>query len=152
CDPDERCAPCISPVDQMPTGACDIKGECLGAPSQPTVDAGPAAPTVCPYLGPPVIDPSTLPACAADAHCFAAALVPDAERAQLAPCGDPSQLCVPDLFLTTGGNFIPATCRSINDSEGRCLSQAIPQVASQAAELPPSTTCGVDEACVPCYN
>jgi hypothetical protein len=30
CDPDERCAPCISPLDNTDTGACEIAGQCIG--------------------------------------------------------------------------------------------------------------------------
>jgi hypothetical protein len=159
CASDEKCAPCISPLDKKPTGACDIGkssggGMCNGDPSPtPSSDAGATAPPpdTCPHMGPPVLDPSTLPSCdpAGGAHCLDKSLVPAAMASQLATC--PTGLCVPDDFIKAGGNFIPATCRSLNDAEGRCLHEAIPQVAMQLSQLPQST-CASYERCVPCYN
>jgi hypothetical protein len=163
CAADERCAPCISPLDMKPTGACDIGkgtlttngGSCTpttsaDAGSKPSGD-GATAPAACPHVGPPVLDPSTLPSCdpAGGAHCLSTALVPPAMASQLATC--PTGLCVPDVFIEAGGNFIPPTCKSLDDAEGRCLDEAIPQVASQKATLPQST-CATYERCVPCYS
>jgi hypothetical protein len=68
---------------------------------------------------------------------------------QLAAC--PTGLCVPDVFIASGGNYIPPTCSSIDNVEGRCLHEAIPQVASQKSQLP-QATCKSYERCVPCYN
>jgi signal recognition particle subunit SEC65 len=68
---------------------------------------------------------------------------------QLKAC--PTGLCVPDKFIETGGNFIPPTCRSVNNAEGRCLHVEIPQVAAQKGLLP-QATCQTYERCVPCYN
>lgn len=158
CAADEKCAPCISPLDKKPTGACDIGkngntgGSCSNDPPPKAGDAGGAPPPdVCPHVGPPVLDPATLPSCdpAGGAHCLDKALVPMAMQSQLATC--PTGLCVPDEFIKTGGNFIPATCRAVNDSEGRCLHEAIPQVASQKSQLTRST-CAAFEYCVPCFS
>jgi hypothetical protein len=166
CQSEERCAPCISPLDGSNTGACDIgknTGAAAGggttctpaggaddagsAPSAP-VDAGPP---VCPHVGPPVLDPTSLPSCDPNggAHCLSASLVPAAEASQLATC--PTGLCVPDSFIESGGQFIPATCTSLLGAEGRCLDEMIPQVASQLSELP-QATCETYERCVPCYD
>ncbi len=152
CDADERCAPCISPLDGQPTGACELGLTCSEEPDAPPVDDG-DDPTTCVHEGAPVIDPQTLPACGehGDAHCLDAQLVPAEMRSQLGPCAEPTQLCVPDLFLVTGGDFLAPTCRSLADAEGRCLSRALPQVKEQEALLPQSS-CAPSERCVPCYN
>ncbi len=147
CADDERCAPCVNPLDNSDTGACEI-GECSpdGGSS-----SGPPPPAACPHVGPPVIDPTTLPACGTngDAHCVQAALVPPSLAPQLATCAGGS--CVPDTFIASGGNFIPATCVSVDNAEGRCLSLSLPAVTAQSAEVPQST-CASTERCVPCYS
>ena len=150
CADDERCAPCVNPLTNMPSGACDI-GACANSSPDGGSTGGPPAPPACPHMGPPVIDPSTLPACGTDggAHCLQTALVPAAMASQLATC--PTGLCVPDVFIEAGGNFIPPTCASLDNAEGRCLNTAIPEVASQKSLLPQST-CQTYERCVPCYS
>jgi hypothetical protein len=164
CAAQELCAPCISPLDGQSTGACEIGkntgasgggnsctpgGDDGGSSASPSPeDAGPVQ---CPHTGPPVLDPTSLPSCDPNggAHCLSAALVPASEASQLATC--PTGLCVPDSFIESGGEFIPATCTSILGAEGRCLDEMIPQVASQLSELPVAT-CQPYERCVPCYN
>jgi hypothetical protein len=98
-----------------------------------------------------VLDPSSLPTCDPNggAHCLSASLVPAAEQSQLAACA--TGLCVPDSFIESGGEFIPATCTSLLGAEGRCLDEMIPQVASQLSRLPVAT-CQSFERCVPCYD
>jgi hypothetical protein len=151
---DERCVPCISPLDQMPTGACDLLtlARCEGEDPGVGPDSGCDDPSTCNYEAncAPVIDPSTLPSCGADAHCVDAALAGD-QAASLAKCDDGVKVCVPDPFIKTGGKFTPATCKSVNDAEGRCLNVVIPQVADQAALLP-QDTCAESEKCTPCFN
>ena len=155
-NPDDLCVPCISPLDNMPTGACDLLelAVCAGEePMNPPVAAC-DDPATCNYEAscPAVIDPATLEACGADAHCVDASLITDpAQAAQLGPCADPAQLCVPDVFLTTGGKFTAPTCTSVNGNEGRCLSMVLPAVAGQA-ELLPQDTCAASERCTPCFN
>jgi hypothetical protein len=154
---DELCVPCISPLDNMPTGACDLLAfaACEGDMPPPP----PAAcddPATCNYdVGcAPFIDPTTLTACGADAHCVDRATVEAADPSvvdRLAACEDPAQLCVPDVFIATGGKFTPATCTSVNGAEGRCLSLVLPEVAGQA-DLLPQATCAASERCTPCYN
>jgi hypothetical protein len=158
CDADERCAPCISPLDDMPTGACDIKGECVGGGADDPGEGDPTPaddgddPSTCVHEGDPVVDPTNLTSCGPDAHCLTASIVPPDFADRLAPCaGDPSTLCVPDLFLVTGGDFVAPSCRSLADSEGRCLSLVLPEVKEQE-DLLPQSTCGLGERCVPCFN
>lgn len=153
---DDLCVPCISPLDNMPTGACDLRelAVCQGD-TPPPAPAACDDPSTCNYEAncPPVIDPSTLTACAPDAHCLDATLIADpAEKAQLAACpSDATKLCVPDIFLETGGKFTLATCNSVNGNEGRCLSTSLPAIAGQAALLP-QDSCGANEKCAPCFN
>jgi hypothetical protein len=166
CAAQELCAPCISPLDGQSTGACDIGknsgsgsgggNSCTPGGDEDGGSSGPqspldAGPVQCPHQGPPVLDPTSLPSCDPNggAHCLSAALVPPSEASQLATCS--TGLCVPDSFIESGGEFIPATCTSILGAEGRCLDEMIPQVAAQLGQLPVST-CQSFERCVPCYN
>jgi hypothetical protein len=150
CAEDERCVPCVNPIDGTETGICNLAFTCEGGQGGDDDDDDPAGVT-CPHEGPPVIDPSGLPSCAADAHCLSNALVPAEMAAQLAACPDGQSMCVPDVFISAGGNFIPPTCESVAGAEGRCLSTALPAVQEQAALLPQST-CGATELCVPCFS
>ncbi len=118
-------------------------------PPPPPMDAGPGGDCV-PI--PPPIAPDLLPECplCAGARCVPLSFVPEEQRDLLADCDDANK-CVPDLLIETGGNVTLASCRSINDSEGRCISTCIPAAAEQA-DLLPSEGCGTDEVCVPCYD
>jgi len=153
---DELCVPCTDPRTNMPTHACDLLelAKCTGDDTNPPPTPACDDPNTCVYEAgcPPVIDPSTLPSCGADAHCVDPGLVTDPmEAAKLGKCMDGTNLCVPDVFIKTGGKFIPPTCTSVNGEEGRCLSTVIPQVAAQATLLP-QDTCAATERCTPCYN
>ncbi len=151
CDADERCAPCISPLDMTNTHACEIAGQCIGdmPPPPPPPPPGGGA---CEHSGPPVIDPTTLPSCGADAHCLSKTLVPMDFASKLAVCPtDATAYCVPDVAISSGGKFTPATCTSIVGAEGRCLSTVLPDVQAQLALLP-QDTCTAAERCVPCYS
>jgi hypothetical protein len=146
CDDGEKCAPCYNPTaadPTLPTGAC---GLACDHPAQP--------PTVlsCPWTGPPVVDPSTFPACdgtCSGAHCVPAANVPAGEQPLLKSCT--GGFCVPDPLISTGGKFVPKSCTSIAGAEGRCLSTCLPPIAAQAAQLP-KDVCADGEKCAPCFN
>ena len=140
------CAPCYDPTSASPTdptGACSLGCD---APKQPPLIL------TCPWNGPPVLDPSTLPACSPEcggAHCLPADLVPQSERALLAAC--PGGYCTPDPIIASGGNnYKPNACVSIAGAEGRCLSTCLPSVAAQP--LLPQATCAQGRKCVPCYD
>ncbi|HUH00697.1 MAG TPA: hypothetical protein VML75_01805 [Kofleriaceae bacterium] len=153
CDIDEKCVPCVSPIDNLPTGACDIKYECGDPdPFGGTSDPGGGAEASCPHEGPPVIDPATLPACTTcgGGHCLGNALVPADVADRLAAC-DATSKCVPDELIASAGNAIPETCASVADLEGRCLSRCLPEVEAQAALLPQST-CPATHLCAPCFD
>ena len=80
------------------------------------------------------------------AHCVQAALVPATMAAQLAPCPSlANTLCAPDVFIQSGGNYIPKTCASLDAAEGRCLNVVIPQVKAQSAQLTQDICAGLRE-------
>ncbi len=162
CAATELCAPCTNPLTNMPSGACafappsstcSADGGTASSSGGGGVDPGDggSAPAVCPYTGPPLINPDTLPACGpiGGAHCLQAALVPAAMQSQLATCS--GGYCVPDVFIEAGGNYIPPTCSSLDGAEGRCLNTAIPQVTAEESQLTQST-CAIFERCVPCFS
>lgn len=150
CADDERCIPCINPIDDTDTGACNISYTCEDGAGGGGGDDDPTE-AACPHEGAPVIDPTTLPACGAGGHCLSNALVPADMAAQLASCPDNQSMCVPDEFIAAGGNFIPPTCESVAGAEGRCLSNVLPDVQAQATLLP-QADCGAAHLCVPCFN
>jgi hypothetical protein len=165
CGADERCAPCINPLDGKRTGVCDIGDPVIeakftscsedgGPPPLPGAggpggDGGPALP--CPHVGPPLVDASKFPACAAEggAHCVPANLVPGNMTSQLNPCS--GGFCVPDPFIAAGGRYIPPTCRSIGNLEGRCVHSALPSVTAKK-DILPVATCQSFERCAPCFD
>lgn len=159
CAADEKCAPCINPLDNSDTHACEIgtqtTGACGSEGGAPSSEAGGGP--VCPYTGPPLVDPTTFPDCqpaCGGSHCVPSSLVPAAQQSQLLTCtstGGAAGYCAPDSLVQTGGNGLPPTCVSAAGAEGRCLSQCIPLVASKADVLP-RATCADTERCAPCYD
>jgi hypothetical protein len=150
CAAGEVCVPCYDPVAadaSAPTGACSLACD---KPTQP--------PTIltCPWTGPPVIDPTTLPACdnggCSGAHCLPAAEVPASVQAQLTPCANNTGFCAPDEIISTGDNFIPTSCDPFPGSgaPGRCLSSCLPSVQAQSSLVP--STCTAGDLCVPCND
>jgi hypothetical protein len=109
-------------------------------------------PETCVYEAgcPPVLDVSELPSCAPDAHCMDETLIPEAERDRFIVCAG-GGLCIPDLFLTTAGMFELASCHSLYDGEGRCISLALADINAQR-DILPQDTCTANERCAPCYN
>jgi hypothetical protein len=156
CDGDERCVPCINPLDGKPTGLCDIgkppppecsEGGGSGKPSPGSPGSGAGA--QCPYTGPPLVDVGKFPSCGDGARCVPADLVPAAQQALLAKC--PTGICAPEKAIAAGGNYVPETCTSIAGAEGRCANVVIPQVDAQKAMLP-QATCDANERCAPCFS
>jgi hypothetical protein len=158
CGTGELCVPCLNPLNNQPTGACSISslvcggdgGADAGGPSE-----GGGGP-MCPYSGPPILDPTAFPACSpacSGAHCVPASLVPAADQAKLAACASEggAGFCAPDTFIESAGAGVPKACTSIADSEGRCLSTCLPDVQAEA-NLLPQDICAANERCAPCYN
>ncbi len=134
----------------------DGAGDADGGGPGVEIDArapGDAAAPACPHVGPPVINPASLPACdCAGAHCLPAQFIEPALASSLAPCAAVAgSLCVPDELIETAGNFVPATCRSLLDAEGRCLSICLPEIAAEIDRLPQST-CADGQRCAPCFD
>jgi hypothetical protein len=150
CKPEERCAPCANPIDGKVTGICDI-----GKPPSKPPEQCKKEPVQlqCPYEGKPVLNVEKLKSCAPKGmHCLPKSVVPEAFASLLTECKDaPDALCAPDKSIEANGQYIPKTCASIGGSEGRCLHQAIPQVAAQAKFLP-SEGCDSYERCIPCFD
>jgi len=174
CAADERCAPCVSPLDKSNTGACDLHFACPNAPSNgsgsnsgsgsassggSTGSGGGDDPATCEYDGSPIVEPSKFPACptsvcGSGGHCIPSAQVPPDLAGNLKAC-DASSFCVPDPFLEAGGDKIKVTsCTSVNGNEGRCMSMCLPDIAAQASSLPQGAAAGCPEtdACVPCFD
>jgi hypothetical protein len=140
------CAPCYDPssaTPTAPTGACSLGCD---APKQPPLIL------TCPWNGPPVLDPATLPACSpscAGSHCLPAELVPPGQRSLLASC--PGGYCTPDPIIASADHWKPASCTSIAGAEGRCMSTCLPGIAAKAKLLPQST-CAAGTVCAPCFD
>ena len=148
CDDGELCAPCIDPMTDELTGACELAKGCGGPDDEDPI------PAPCPYEGPALLDPSQFPSCpsctAGGARCLPNELVPPDQSDRLAPC-DADSKCVPDEFIASLGKHVPARCNSLADAEGRCLSRCLPDVAIEADRLPQST-CPAHQLCVPCFD
>lgn len=154
CAADQRCAPCVNPLNGEDVGICDAVLECDG-PEGPGGDPGgddePEPPTCDDPPTEPVIDAAIFPPCCDGAHCVPAEQVPEEERDRLAACDDGAGACVPDAFIETLGVFTLPTCTSIAGIEGRCMSTCLPEIGEQAAVLP-QDTCAPTERCVPCCD
>jgi hypothetical protein len=160
CEANERCTPCINPLNNEDTGICGANISC-GAKSNGG-DNSNAAPEpepepTDPCENPPSESPiplNTLNVCCPGAHCLPQAIVeamqPGASNL-LAGCDGGTGLCVPDQNIATGGLVPPKTCTSVGGSEGRCLSTCVPAVAEKADNLPQSV-CDAGELCSPCCD
>lgn len=153
CQAGERCASCNDATNHnVSTGACEIGksgGQCAGGVDLGTADGG--GPT-CPHVGAPVLNPSDYPSCYAgnSAHCLPLGAIDPMLATRLQPCGTAGR-CVPDPFISSGGNFIPQTCSSLAGAEGRCLHVVLPSVHDKESTLPVDH-CQSYERCVPCYD
>lgn len=129
------------------------------APSPPPLGGGPTGETFDPCGPNPVagFDPDArgLARCCTDgpAHCVPSSAVPDQLASYLAPCDDPSALCMPDTVIHVGASYQPAECTSLGKARGVCLSLCIPKVGHDPqVGLLPQDVCTDGEVCVPCVN
>jgi hypothetical protein len=129
CGEGELCAPCYDPTTGELTGACSVS--CDTGPKEPAVTFG----ACCNGVG----------------SCVPTSLVTAEQQALLGKdtCTGADQLCAPNEL--TDSSFIPPTCRSVADAEGRCMAACLPDVASQADRLPQGT-CASTHLCAPCYD
>jgi len=152
---DEKCAPCISPLDGKASGACEIGTPKPEDDCKATGDGGAAGeggagePIECPYKG-PLIEVKGFPACdPAGARCVPESQVPEKQRGMLKKCE--TGLCVPEKILAHRGQYIPDTCSSVAGNEGRCMHVSVPFVSARGESLP-RDTCSEDEKCAPCTD
>lgn len=153
CDDDERCVPCFNPQDHKPTGLCEL-GEKKDKPA--TCPAAPrrATPEMCAGKQ-DFIDPTKLRACP-EGRCVPKALTDQSSGvdsdilAGLSLCDDGTSYCVPDIIVRTGGLWLPKTCTSFSNAEGRCYPLFGP-VKVQEKNLP-RDVCPESERCIPCFD
>ncbi len=151
CAEDELCAPCYDPVTGEDTHICTL------APA--VCNAGPEdEPYVleCPYDGPAIVDIHKLPACddCPGTHCLPASRVPDEQKARLTECERPNGApgyCTPDKSIEAGSMYVPRTCQTPNDMEGRCLPPCLPTIKAQDYGIW-QMDCPDGEVCAPCYD
>ncbi len=154
CEGGDVCVPCKDPTTNEATGVCEVTAGGGGedcSDEEPPSDDGPrpGAPAECPYKGTP-IDTATFKqdSCGAGLLCVPKNLVPTAQQSQLSPCS--SGLCAPKKSVQAAGMFLPKTCRSLANAEGRCLAAGLPAIAAQSAL--PRADCDADEKCAPCFD
>ena len=129
CPSGDLCTPCFDPVTGDATGACST------VPNDHP--AGPA---------------KVFPSCCGDVgRCVPSNELTGAQTQQVQrdSCSATTDVCVPESMLDPG--YVPPTCRSLGNGEGRCLSTCLPLVASQASTLPGST-CAAGNLCAPCFD
>jgi hypothetical protein len=151
------CAPCVNPLNKEDTGLCSLGGGggggTCGAPAAAAAPKGTAGASTgtCPQVD-PILDVSSFAPedCGADMLCVDASLVPADVGKMLKDCSKGK--CAPKKSVERGGNYVPKTCRSTGDAEGRCMNVSIPEIAAEAALLPPGDGCDADERCAPCFD
>ena len=141
------CAPCFDPLatdPTTPTGACSLGCD---VPSQPPTTL------TCPWSGPPVLDPTTLPTCGCNgAHCLPAAGVPVGVQSMLNTCA--GGFCTPDTIIKSGGNGAAISCAPYagvtTAAGGRCVSSCLPVVAQNPTLE--TSSCATGTKCAPCAD
>ena len=64
-------------------------------------------------------------------------------------CADQAAVCAPVSVLDK--TFVPKTCRSVLQAEGRCLPACVSTLARQGARYP-EDVCEAHEVCAPCFD
>ncbi|MEZ4314461.1 MAG: hypothetical protein R3F14_41110, partial [Polyangiaceae bacterium] len=153
------CVPCVNPLDKSDTGVCKLDGSaCDGGSGGGDTGGGgnPTGPT-CDDPGAP-IDPSLFAPCpnACGGRCVDKAFLPDPSDPSIAQLGEcepgSGQLCVPEELIASKGFGVPDTCEWYG-LEGRCMSECIPEIASQAeGGFLIQGTCAEHHYCTPCFD
>jgi hypothetical protein len=147
CDATERCAPCVNPLTDEPTGICEDTPpmEC-GASGAAPGDADP----------PPAPAPPPAPCCMGRATCVPESVVPADQRGQLGQdtC-EPMRLCVPNEFIADPAHIPPSCTVSWaalfgGDGRGACLSDCFPAVRDEA--FLSQEDCMPGYKCAPCTD
>jgi hypothetical protein len=131
CEDGYSCAPCFDPVTGGETEACKLPND--PGPAESPVEYG----RCCDGIG----------------ACLPKDVVPENLRDYFGEdtCrANEGLLCTPDAFATRA-HYVPTSCRSIAQAEGRCLPKCIPELANQSVEFP-QDICPDKFACAPCYD
>lgn len=129
CGTNRVCVPCFDPVSGTLTAACSIGAD-----------------------APQSAGRTFSQCCRGEGFCVPRDLVTPSERDRLAVdvCFEPDAVCAPKEYVN--GVRSTASCTSsINGSEGRCLSDCLPQVAATSDALM-RDGCAEHHMCVPCYD
>jgi hypothetical protein len=151
CEAGMVCTPCVDPRTKEKTGICDLGASASECKDDAAKSGGGAPAAKCPYDGPPV-DTSKFPQedCGSNMVCVETALIPAAQQTKLKACS--KGFCAPKKSVAAAGNFVPKTCRSVGNAEGRCTNVSIPAIAEKIDSLPIGGECDADEACAPCFD
>lgn len=161
CPLDERCVPCVDPTSGKSTGICELGERDPNGCAEAGGGVGYTAdgePVTCPFTGKPM-DVSRFAECAPGGRCVERALidrlVTDSKKKaelekRLSPCGEAGR-CVPEEYLKTYGQHLPAACTSFAGIEGRCFSLVFADVGANKDVLL-RDTCKESERCIPCFN
>jgi hypothetical protein len=131
CGTDERCSPCYSLVTGEDTGSCSI-----------SCDSGPTS------------EPYTFDECCDGVSvCITDDLVSAADQPAFSQdtCGEDTMLCVPKEMASSPSYYVPESCKSWDDAEGRCLPSCLPAVAEKSQWLT-QDICPDGYLCEPCYD
>ncbi len=138
CGDAQVCAPCFNPLDGEDTRACRLAGD---QPKEP-----PHRFANC---------------CGRRGRCVPRELLREsADPAQIARLGedtcdeDEEALCVPEAWLDAslmGEDLRLSPCHALGQSEGRCVSSCLPDIAAQQDQLE-RASCAEGELCAPCYH
>lgn len=163
CATNEVCAPCISPLDNKPTGACELgkAKPASGAPSAPAKPCG-AKEKADPAGAPaPATDSGAPPGpagggglsacCGGQGACVPEAAVPadQKERLEQKECAS-AQLCAPKENIDK--SFVPKPCIGesfTGEYEGVCLSSCIAFDFLEKA-ISEQGSCDSVHRCIPC--
>jgi hypothetical protein len=177
CATNELCAPCISPIDNKPTGACEL-GKAKPQSTTPTTSPTPTptpkkpcrksqtggttgAPSPSPSPSPAPSDPSAPPSgstggglatcCGGKGACVPETAVPEEQKDKLEQkeCAS-AQLCAPKENIDKA--FVPKACKGeslTGEYDGVCLSNCIAFDFLEKA-ISEQGSCDSDHRCIPC--
>ena len=106
--------------------------------------------TACESTEPPWSAPTPL-CCHGIGQCLPGRFIPEEQRDFLGTdscAGD--LLCVPSDFVDDEA-FVPLSCRSLLDAEGRCVPECLPDVLENADRMP-RDACPEFHVCAPCFD
>jgi hypothetical protein len=128
CEGNDLCAPCYDPRTGADTLAC--KQGCDPGPTQP---------------------PKTFAKCCSSRGLCVPPSLAGAQAPNLAKDSCSADLlCAPSEL--TDPTFVPKSCYSIDNAEGRCVSTCIGGAVAKQRDRLPTAGCADAEVCAPCYD